>query len=86
MKIDIKKNREECVSLLRSTGREGIEDMIVDLDKMGFFTAPAAVKHHLNCDGGLAQHSLNTYKAAIGIWESMKTYCHILPGRYSGRT
>ena len=78
MKIDIKKKREECIALLRSTGREGIEDMIIDLDKMGFFTAPAAVKHHLNCDGGLAQHSLNTYKAAIGIWESMKTYCPYL--------
>lgn len=39
--IDIKKNKERCLELLRSTGREGMEDMIIELEKMGYFTAPA---------------------------------------------
>ena len=40
--IDIKKNKERCLELLRSTGREGMEDMIIELEKMGYFTAPAS--------------------------------------------
>jgi hypothetical protein len=73
--IDIKKNKETCLKLLRETGREGIEDLIVDLEKMGYFTAPASAVYHLNCEGGLVQHSLNTYNAAVGVWENMKNYC-----------
>lgn len=75
MEVNIKANKEKCIELLRSTGREGAEDLIIELDRMGFFTAPASVVHHLNCEGGLAQHSLNTYNAALGVWENMKTHC-----------
>lgn len=72
MKIDLKANREEFTTLLRSTGREGVEEVLEDLDKMGFFTAPASAGHHLNVEGGLVQHSLNTCKASLAIWEAMK--------------
>lgn len=72
--IDIKKNKAECLALLRSTGREGMEDMIIDLEKMGYFIAPASSHHHLNVEGGLVQHSLNTYRAALTIWEGMKQF------------
>lgn len=72
--IDIKKNKAECLALLRSTGREGMEDMIIDLEKMGYFIAPASSHHHLNVEGGLVQHSLNTYRAALAIWEGMKQF------------
>ena len=72
--IDIKKNKAECLALLRSTGREGLEDMIIDLEKMGYFIAPASSHHHLNVEGGLVQHSLNTYRAALTIWEGMKQF------------
>ena len=75
MDINIKANKDKCIELLRSTGREGIEYLIIELEKMGFFTAPASAVHHLNCEGGLAQHSLNTYNAALGVWENMKIYC-----------
>lgn len=75
MKLDINKNKQECLALLRSTGREGIEELIIELEKMRFFTAPASAIHHLNADGGLVQHSLNTYHAAVGIWENMKSFC-----------
>lgn len=72
MKVDIKANKEEFLELLRSTKRDGIEDVITDLEELGFFTAPASVGHHLNVEGGLVLHSINTCKAALAIWEGMK--------------
>ena len=71
MAIDLKAQKEEFLSLLRSTGRDGVEYVIEDLEKAGFFTAPASAGHHLNCEGGLVAHSLNTCKAALIIWEHM---------------
>lgn len=72
MKVDIKANKEEFLELLRSTNRDGIEDVITDLEELGFFTAPASAGHHLNVEGGLVLHSINTCKAALAIWEGMK--------------
>lgn len=72
MTTDIKANKEEFLELLRSTKRDGIEDVIADLESLGFFTAPASAGHHLNVEGGLVLHSLNTCKAALGVWEAMK--------------
>lgn len=64
--------KEEFLQLLRSTKRDGVEEVIEDLESLGFFTAPASAGHHLNTEGGLVRHSLNTCKAALAIWESMK--------------
>ena len=72
MKVDIKANKEEFFELLRSTKRDGIEDVITDIEELGFFTAPASAGHHLNVEGGLVLHSINTCKAALAIWEGMK--------------
>lgn len=72
MEIDLKQNREEFDSLLRSTEREGIDDVISDLENLGFYEAPASAGHHLNTAGGLVLHSLNTCKAALAVYESMK--------------
>ena len=71
--MDIKEIKEEFVELLRSTGRDGVEDLLEGLEEMSFFTAPASANHHLNTEGGLVQHSLNTCKAALMVWEGMKT-------------
>lgn len=60
------------MSLLRSTGRSGVDDMISDLEGIGFFEAPASASHHLNVEGGLVQHSLNTCRAGLAVFESMK--------------
>lgn len=73
MEIDKKKNQEEFESLLRSTKREGIDYVIEDLEKDGFFEAPASAGHHLNIPGGLCQHSLNVCHAGLMIWEGLKT-------------
>ncbi len=71
--MDTKKNQQEFEALLRSTGREGIEYVIEDLEKDGFFEAPASSGHHLNIQGGLCQHSLNVCKTGLMIWEGLKT-------------
>lgn len=63
--------KEEFIELLRSTHREGVEDLLEGLENMGFFTAPASANHHLNTEGGLVQHSLNTCKVALMVWEGM---------------
>lgn len=71
--MDIKKIKEEFIELLRSTKRAGIEDVLKDLEDWGFYEAPASAGHHLNVAGGLVQHSLNTCKAALAVYEGMKT-------------
>ena len=72
MEMDIKKNQQEFEELLRSTGREGMDFVIEDLEKDGFFEAPASASHHLNTPGGLCQHSLNVCKAGLMILDGLK--------------
>ncbi|MCM1521973.1 MAG: HD domain-containing protein [Muribaculaceae bacterium] len=57
--------------LLRSTGRENIEYVIEDLETWGFFEAPASVKNHFNFPGGLLEHSLSVYDAAVMLREGI---------------
>lgn len=73
MTIDIKKNQDDFEQMLRSTNREGVDYVIEDLEKDGFFKAPASAGHHLNVEGGLCFHSLNVCKAGLMIWEGMQT-------------
>ena len=55
--------KEEFIALLRSTERDGIENLINYLEnKSDFFATPAASKFHNNFEGGLCEHSLNVYK------------------------
>ena len=72
MDIDITPYKNEFLELLRSCNRDGLEDVIGDLEEWGFFEAPASAGHHLNIKGGLVLHSLNTCKAALQVWEGMK--------------
>jgi len=83
MKQSLEEAKKEFVDMLRSTGREGIDNVIEDLQNMGFFEAPASAGHHLNIEGGLVIHSLNTAKAALGIWEAMKPLEPSLGGEVS---
>ncbi len=57
-------NKEKFISLLKSTEREGIDNVVDCLDDMGFFEAPASSVNHLNVKGGLVEHSLNVYNMA----------------------
>lgn len=49
--------------LLRSTGREGIEELIAWLGNVenDWYVAPASSKYHGNYSGGLLEHSLAVY-------------------------
>ena len=53
---------EEFESLLLSTKREGIEDLLEFIRKSDFYTAPASTRFHSCHEGGLLEHSLNVYK------------------------
>jgi len=63
--------KNEFISLLKSTGREGVDAVIDYLGKSGFFEAPASVQRHLSHDGGLLEHSLNVCRVALKLREMM---------------
>ena len=54
--------REEFIELLRSTEREGIEDVSQFIEKTDFFKAPASTRFHGNYEGGLLEHSMKVYE------------------------
>lgn len=56
--------RAEIIELLSSTQREGIGSVIDYLDQSGFFYRASSAYNHHNFPGGLAEHSLGTYKLA----------------------
>ena len=41
--------------------RDGIENLLQNLEKSDFFTAPASTRFHDSEEGGLCQHSLNVF-------------------------
>ena len=54
--------KEEFINLLKSTKREGIENLISFLEKTDFFTAPASTRFHGAYEGGLLEHSMKVYE------------------------
>ena len=56
----VMRNKEECIQILRSTGRPGMENVIRQLEMSDFFTRGAG-GHHTE-EGGLVQHSLEVYR------------------------
>lgn len=59
------------IERLRSTRREGIENVISNLERLGFFTAPASTKFHLSIPGGLMLHSWNVCNTALMLRDQM---------------
>ena len=59
------------VDKLRSTKRDGIENVITELEELGFFTAPASSRFHLNHEGGLLEHSMNVCNISLDVREMM---------------
>lgn len=60
--------KEMIVKLLKSTERSGIDNLIGEMERSGFFKAPCSSQHHLAKEGGLAEHSYNVYKIAVNIY------------------
>ena len=53
---------EKFIELLKSTKREGIEDLIEFIKKTDFFTAPASTRFHGCYEKGLLEHSMKVYE------------------------
>ena len=56
---------------LRSTGREGIEDLLKTIREIDFYYAPSSTKFHSNYQGGLLDHSLLVLSTAMKLRNSM---------------
>ena len=55
-----KRLADDFVELLRTTNRDGIEELIRYLqEETDFFTAPASTKYHGAFAGGLLMHSIH---------------------------
>ena len=64
------------ITLLRSTNRKGIDDLIKYLTiGTDFFTAPASSKNHGVYEGGLLRHSLEVYDNLLKINQIFTVVC-----------
>ena len=57
--------KQKFLELLRSTKREGVEDLIKFLEASDFFTAPASTRFHGDYEGGLLEHSMKVYEILV---------------------
>lgn len=64
-------NKSSIEKLLKTTEREGIEDLLHWMVENGFYSAPCSSKYHLAQPGGLAEHSLNVFRNALSIAETL---------------
>ena len=62
---------EQFKEILLHTSRPGMNNVLSKLEELGFFEAPASSRFHLSCKGGLAEHSLNVYEAALFLREQV---------------
>lgn len=64
--------KTEFDDLLRSTGREGVDELIEWLESTDFYTAPASTNKHASFEGGLLNHSLSVYKVLHNFSKPIK--------------
>ena len=62
--------KENFITALKATNRSGVDEVISNLEALGFFTAPASSKHHLAEPSGLLRHSLNVYRQMIAVYKA----------------
>ena len=67
----ITRQRDEIITLLNSTRRHGMDEVIAYLDSSGYFTAPSSRDRHHNWPGGLAQHCLGVCKIALDRYPNL---------------
>ncbi len=61
--------KERFVETLAATRRKGMDQVLARLEEQGYFEAPASAGFHLNRKGGLMEHSMNVYIAALMLRE-----------------
>lgn len=59
---DVGQRKLTICDLLRSTEREGVENLIDWMETSDYFEAPASASYHGNWVGGLAEHSYKIYE------------------------
>ena len=64
-------NVERFENLLRSTEREGIDNLIEFIRKSDFYTAPASTRYHSCHEGGLLEHTLNVYDRLVSKFDDV---------------
>ncbi len=61
--------KQKFIEILKSTNRKGMDNVLAKLEELGFYEAPASTKFHLSYKGGLLEHSMNVYSAALVLSE-----------------
>lgn len=64
---EILANKRDIISLLQSTCRNNIKNVLDYFDKVNFYEAPSSLNRHHNWRGGLAEHCVGVYKIAIQL-------------------
>lgn len=70
----IQEEWETFKTLLLSTKRKGIENLIQWLDNSDFKVAPASTRYHSNYEGGLLHHSLNVYYECLRMSDLLQLF------------
>ncbi len=68
--------KETIIELLKSTNREGMDNLIDFLEKSDFFKAPASTRFHGDHEGGLSEHSFKVYEI---LKDKVKIACLDIP-------
>lgn len=65
-------NKETFIHLCHEhIHREGLDKLLDYLETTDFYTAPSSTNYHLNEEGGLCQHSINVFRTACTVYESV---------------
>lgn len=68
----LEKYKDECIKLLQSTGREGMDSLLDWLETTDFYSAPASTNKHGSYEGGLLIHSLS-------VCRILQNFCKNIP-------
>ena len=75
---EILNNKERIVSLLLSTKREGVKNVIDYLEENDFYNMPSSLVRHHNWEGGLGQHCLGVLNRLSKTGENLPSDSVIL--------
>jgi hypothetical protein len=63
--------KKEFIDLLKKTDRQGVNEVIENLEDLGFFIAPASTNFHSNYKEGLLEHSVKVCRVGLMLREQM---------------
>ena len=75
---EIEDNKDRIITLLKSTEREGVDNVIKYLEDGNFFEMPSSISRHHNWKGGLPQHCLGVYDRLSTTGDSLPSDSRII--------